>query len=128
MLYEYWGYIGSLSDIEEYIRVFENDQWNCEPIPFQADIYGLVSGRHIMPVKNFIFDQIPFGNNSYSQMEKMAIDKLKQKTCDNLVLFVTGYTPAVIAAINAAKSIGYSKICLKHYDKDTGIYLCQWVY
>ena len=43
-------------------------------------------------------------------------------------MYVTGYTPAAVAAINAAKDAEYTKIVLKHFDKDTGIYLCQWVY
>lgn len=82
-----------------------------------------------MPVKNFIFSEIPFGHNSYSQMEKIAINKLKQqKTCDNIIMYVTGYTPAAVAAINVAKDVGYNQIVLKHFDKDTGMHLCQWVY
>lgn len=128
-LYKYWNYVGSLADIGEYVKTYENDEWNCEPIPFISDEYGLISNRHKMPVKNFIFSEIPFGNNSYSKMEKIAINKLKQqKTCDNIIMYVTGYTPAAVAAINAAKDVGYKQIVLKHFDKDTGMYLCQWVY
>ena len=127
-LFKYWSIIGTLTEIEDHVKVYENDNWNCEPILFEADVFGLIKGRHKMPVKNFIFSEIPFGHNSYGKMEKVALKILEQKTSDNLVLFVTGYTPAVIAAINAAKSIGYKQIVLKHFDKDTGMYLCQWVY
>lgn len=128
-LFEYWGYVGTLSEIEDYVRIYEDDQWNCEPVPFKADEYGLICDRHKMPVKNFIYDQISFGHNSYGQMEKRATSILEsQKMCDNLILFVTGYTPATISAINAARLVGYKQIVLKHYDKDTGLYLCQWVY
>ena len=128
-LFKYWDFIGTMSEVEDYVMTYEKDQWNCEPIPYTADEYSLISDRHSMPVKNFIYDQIPFGHNSYGQMEKRATSILEsQKTCDNLILFVTGYTPATISAINAARLVGYKQIVLKHYDKDTGLYLCQWVY
>lgn len=127
VLFKYWNVIGSLTEIEEYVRLYEDSQWNCEPITFQADVYGLVSGRHKIPVNDFLLDKVTFGP-AYYIMEKDIAKKLKtNKTSDNLVLYVTGYTPAVIAAINAAKTVGYSEIVLKHFDKDTGMYLCQWV-
>ena len=76
---KYWNYVGSLADIEDYVKTYENNEWNCEPIPYKADEYGIINNRHKMPVKNFIFSEIPFGHNSYSQMEKIAINKLKQQ-------------------------------------------------
>ena len=128
-LFKYWNYVGSLADIEDYVKTYENNEWNCEPIPYKADEYGLISNRHKMPVKNFIFSEILFGHNSYSQMEKIAINKLKQqKTSDNIIIYVTGYSASLIAAINAAKNTGYTQVILKHHDKETGLYLCQWVY
>lgn len=128
-LFNYWGFIGSLTEIEDYVRIFDNNFWNGEPIPFEVDVYGLISGRHEMPVKNFILTQITFGPTSYHDMEETAIRKLEsQKTNNSILIYVTGYTPATIAAINAAKSVGYSQIILKHHDKDSNIYLDQWVY
>ena len=50
-LYNYWGFIGSLAEIEDYVRIFDDNYWNGEPVPFEADVYGLISGRHEMPVK-----------------------------------------------------------------------------
>ena len=62
-------------------------------------------------------------------MEEAAIKVLEsQKTNDSIIVYVTGYTPATIAAINAAKTVGYNQIILKHHDKDSGLYLDQWVY
>lgn len=128
-LYNYWGFIGSLTEIEDYVRIFDNDFWNGEPIPFTADVYGLISGRHEMPVKKFILDKITFGPTSYHDMEEEAIKTLEpQKTNSSIIIYVTGYTPATIAAINAAKTVGYDQIILKHHDKDSGLYLDQWVY
>lgn len=92
-------------------------------------MYGLIDGRHKMPVKKFILSDIKFGPTSYHDMEEEAIRKLEsQKTNNSILIYVTGYTPATIAAINAAKSVGYSQIILKHHDKDSNLYLDQWVY
>lgn len=128
-LFNYWGFIGTLTEIEDYVRIFDNNYWNGEPVPFEADVYGLISGRHEMPVKNFILEKIVFGPTSYHDMEEVAIKILElQKTNDSIILYVTGYTPATIAAINAAKTVGYEQIILKHHDRDTDLYLDQWVY
>ena len=62
-------------------------------------------------------------------MQKAAVKTQEsQKTNDSLIIYVTGYTPATIAAINAAKTVGYNQIILKHHDKDSALYLDQWVY
>lgn len=128
-LFNYWGFVGSLAEIEDYVRIFDNNYWNGEPIPFEADVYGLIDGRHEMPVKRFILKNITFGPTSYHDMEEEAIKVLaSQKTNNAIIVYVTGYTPATIAAINAAKSVGYTQIILKHHDKDSGLYLDQWVY
>ena len=29
LLFKYWSYVGTLTEIEEYVRVYENDDWNC---------------------------------------------------------------------------------------------------
>lgn len=127
-LFKYWNYVGSLADIEDYVKTYENNEWNCEPIPYKADEYGLISNRHKMPVNKFLIDQITF-SPYYGDMEKHILNILKQqKENENIVIYTTGYTPAVIAAINAAKVVGYEQIIMKHFDKDTGLYLCQWVY
>jgi hypothetical protein len=128
-LFNYWGFVGSLTEIEDYVRIFDNNFWNGEPVPFEADVYGLIDGRHEMPVKRFILKNITFGPTSYHDMEEEAIKVLaSQKTNNAIIVYVTGYTPATIAAINVAKSVGYTQIILKHHDKDSGLYLDQWVY
>ncbi len=86
-LFNYWGFIGSLTEIEDYVRIFDNDYWNGEPIPFEADVYGLIDSRHKMPVKNFILNQITFGPTSYHDMEEAAIKVLEsQKTNDSIIV------------------------------------------
>ena len=90
-LYNYWGFIGSLAEIEDYVRIFDDNYWNGEPVPFQADVYGLILGRHEMPVKKFILKDIVFGPTSYISMEEEAIKVLaSQKTNNAIIIYVTG--------------------------------------
>ena len=130
-LFKYWNFIGTLTEVETYVSKYENDDWNCEPITYEADIYGLIKGRHNLPVNNYIFDDndVTFGPGSFKTMEQNAtVALLPKKESNNIIIYVTGCSQALIAAINAAKDVGYSQIILKHFDKDTGMYLCQWVY
>ena len=36
-LYNYWGFIGSLAEIEDYVRIFDDNYWNGEPVPFHQN-------------------------------------------------------------------------------------------
>lgn len=131
MVFKYWNFVGSLTEIEDYVKVYENDDWNCEPIKFEADVYGLIKGRHSLPVNNYIFNdnEVTFGPSSFKTMEQNAeVALLSKKESNNIIIYVTGCSQALIAAINAAKNVGYNQIVLKHFDKDTEMYLCQWVY
>lgn len=38
-LFKYWNFIGTLTEIETYVSKYENDDWNCAPIIYEADIY-----------------------------------------------------------------------------------------
>lgn len=130
-LFKYWNFIGTLTEIETYVSKYENDDWNCAPIVYEADIYGLIKCRHNLPVNNYIFNDnnVRFGPGSFKTMEQNAsVSLLHKKESNNIIIYVTGCSQALIAAINAAKDVGYSQIALKHFDKDTGMYLCQWVY
>ena len=128
-LFKYWNMVGTLTEIEDYVRVCENNSWNCEPIPFKADVYGLIKGRHNLPVEEYLLDELKFGRNLFMAMENSIAMKLsKEKENESLVIYVTGYTPALIAAINAARRVGYIEIVLRHHDKYSDTYINQWVY
>lgn len=38
MIFKYWNFVGSLAEIENYVKVYENEDWNCDPIKFEADV------------------------------------------------------------------------------------------
>lgn len=49
------------------------------------------------------------------------------ETPGKLIVYVTGFTPALIAVVNACRQLGLSDLVLMHYDRDTGDYLKQEV-
>lgn len=48
---------------------------------------------------------------------------------ERLIIYVTGFTPALIAIINACRLMGLWDLELRHYNRDTGKYdICQRVW
>lgn len=116
----------SVVEIEDYVELNFNGFWNAEYIPVEVVEFGLVKGRHDIPVDTFIFNSIE-DVLDFGMLEHMAGESIP-KDADVLVIYVTGLTSATIAAINVAKMYGYKSIILKHYDNVSGNYLSQWVY
>lgn len=116
----------SVVEVEDYVELNFNGFWNAEYIPVEVVEFGLVKGRHDIPVDTFIFNSID-DVLDFGMLEHMAGESIP-KDVDVLVIYVTGLTSATIAAINVAKMYGYKSIILKHYDNVSGNYLSQWVY
>ena len=116
----------SISSIEDYVGIEYDGYWGSEPLLVDVVEYGLVNGRHDIPVNKFIYDNI----NNVLDFGALEIEAHRNivDSADVIVIYVTGLTSATIAAINVAKSKGYKSIILKHYDRDSGNYLSQWVY
>lgn len=84
---------------------------------------GLVSGRHPLPVEDYIFQEgdITFPINP-SQLGQLVVKKfndlgVKPQTGD-FVVYVTGLTPATTAVIRTCLTNGHL-LTLKHYDRDS---------
>ena len=108
---------------------------------------GLVSGRHSLPVKDYVFNEIE-DVLDFVQLELLAEKKLMQifpefigeeittlynevdhsdiyrYTRGVLHLYVTGLTPAVMAVVNVCIALGVH-LTLMHYDRETGEYIPQ---
>lgn len=123
----YHNFVGlSVEEVSSYVDTHENGYWDAESVKVRADVYGLIKGRHTMPVEEYVFDEI---NDMFKffNLEVKALSSIK-KTSDMLVLYVTGLTVATVAVLNVAKKLGYKDVVLKHYNRDSGLYECQWVY
>ena len=126
-VYNYHNFLAlNMAEVEDFVNIHDNGYWDCEPVKVEADVYGLISGRHAMPVEEYIFTEIE-DMFKFFNLEVQAISSIK-KTSDLLVLYVTGLTVATISVINVAKKLGYKDVVLKHYNRDNGLYESQWVY
>ena len=113
---------------------------------------GVCEGRHNMPCTNFVFGT-EVNPLETSKLEALACEKLaslvkeadlwtykmvpsEDAYCDSrtarvlkegveLTIYVTGLTVALIAVINAAISMGFAKVVLMHYDRESGNYYPQ---
>ena len=113
--------------------------------------WGLVKGRHDMPVDGYIFDEPIDSPLDFELLEKKA-DEWTQKLYDwmndsargadscwwhngylgtpegeewNINLYVTGLTSALIALIGSFSHWGIAAIRFYHYDNATGEYVMQ---
>jgi len=126
-VYNYHNFLAlNMVEVEDFVNIHDNGYWDCEPVKVEADVYGLISGRHAMPVDEYVFDEIE-NMFSFFDLEVKALSSI-EKTSDLLVLYVTGLTVATVSVLNVAKKLGYKEVVLKHYNRDNGLYESQWVY
>ena len=126
-VYNYHNFLAlNMAEVEDFVNIHDNGYWDCEPVKVEADVYGLISGRHAMPVEEYVFDEIE-DMFRFFDLEVKALSSI-EKTSDLLVLYITGLTVATISVINVAKKLGYKDVVLKHYNRDNGLYESQWVY
>lgn len=87
----------------------------------------LCQARHEMPscVEGAIFSQ-EVNPLDVEGLESEALKKLSPLKGEQLNLFVTGLTVALIAALNAAKKLNV-KVVLFHFDRNSGNYFPQEV-
>lgn len=41
-IFKYWDQVGTMGQIETYVEHHDNNNWNCEPIKLDADIFYLI--------------------------------------------------------------------------------------
>lgn len=88
---------------------------------------GLCASRHEMPVQDFVFDEIPADRVTDPEwLEETAAGYLRRLGAQEIELYVTGLTVALIAVLNAARELGV-RVSLYHFDRDTGKYFRQEV-
>lgn len=126
-VYNYHNFLAlNMAEVEDFVNIHDNGYWDCELVKVEADVYGLISGRHAMPVDEYVFEEIE-NMFSFFDLEVKALSSI-EKTSDLLVLYVTGLTVATVSVLNVAKKLGYKDVVLKHYNRDNGLYESQWVY
>ena len=89
-------------------------------------ILGLCEGRHDLPseVEGYIFGKEL--TLDFDSLEDICCDKLLE--CNELILYVTGFTPALTTVISFCVHNSIP-LTLMHYNRDTNEYVKQimWV-
>jgi len=92
---------------------------------------GLIKGRHALPpdVKDYIFEgALPsehiVDNAWLTESAKKALLRLGVR--DEVLIYVTGLTQALIATLNACRAYGI-KVYLMHYDRESKGWWAQGV-
>lgn len=87
---------------------------------------GLCKGRHeIEEVKEYIFPQ-EVNPLDVKGLEETALEIVSKIEADELHIYVTGLTVALIASLNACKKLN-KKVVLYHFDRTSGEYYPQEV-
>lgn len=89
---------------------------------------GTCKGRHEMPVEKFVFETIDDPTNIVA-LRKTVWDFIGENfyeilAADQIKIFVTGLTVAVVEIINQFKKVA-DNIVLMHYDVKTHTYYSQ---
>lgn len=87
---------------------------------------GLCKGRHeIGEVQDYIFSQ-EVNPLDVKWLEETALEIVSKIEANELHIYVTGLTVALIASLNACKKID-KKVVLYHFDRTSGEYYPQEV-
>lgn len=92
---------------------------------------GLIKGRHALPpdVTEYIYDGALPGERLTNDkwLTDYAENALKRiGATDEVMIYVTGLTQALIATLNACRALGI-RVCLAHYDREGKSWWVQWV-
>lgn len=120
------SFVGTYDECIEYIYKY-NHQTGSYIEPIKTNI-SLCKGRHNIPYvndENYVFDEIKDIKDTI-KLYNIAYEKLKGLKGENIYLYVTGLTVALIATLNVCKFFNIN-VTLMHYDKDTNEYFEQVV-
>ena len=89
-------------------------------------IMCLFEGRHEMP--SYVEGAVLKDIHDITDLEEMSDQcHMALQDCNELVLFVTGLTPALVSVVNYC-TYNHIKLTLMHWNKNTGTYFQQKVY
>lgn len=120
---------------------------------FEEVCVTLCAGRHATPASVCIFENID-PTSDFGALEEEAVRRLDSILPEQyvksdvgfrvknplsyedydamyravrLVVYITGYTPALVAVLNAANRLAIAEVSCMHFDRDTGRYREQVV-
>lgn len=89
------------------------------------EVWGLIKGRHDIPVDKFIFDGDIEDPTDVGNLDQIVWSKLNNYRMNgHLTVYVTGLTVCTVAVVKWAAHWQVD-LTLMHYDRDTGTYFPQ---
>lgn len=92
--------------------------------PKVVKTFGLIAGRHNLPVDECIFDNVIEDMFDFDSMDKIVARKIHG--LDGVNLYATGFTPALLSVVKYCHKYKIS-LAVYHYDKTSGEYILQEV-
>ena len=92
--------------------------------------FGLVEGRHPLPVEEYIFtgELNPVNVDDIEKTAEQFAESKKDFKAQVVNIYATGLTVALISAIKGFKKVfPEAQIVIKHYNRDTGEYFNQYI-
>jgi hypothetical protein len=127
-----YAFIGSWDECIDYINKYNHQKQSyVEPAGYSRTeaVAGLCEGRHEIPdVDDYIFGEIE-NPMDFADLEYRAftwVDAAEKNDVDLVILYVTGFTPALTSVIKACSNRHIS-LKLMHYDRETNTYKAQYV-
>lgn len=115
-VFKYWDQVGTMGQIESYVEHHDNNEWNCEPIKLDADIFYLVG--YIDGVAGIFRD---FLSRNYTKKDvNDVLNKIfsTRNRKDIVVVYINSQDPklgrAIQMLVNRLHLEGYEQVYLNY--------------
>lgn len=127
---EDYQFIGSYDECVDYVNTYGYQACSyIEPAGYTREELhvGLCKGRHEIPQvgDDYVFDEIVDPMDFMSLRKGAAQWLLQVDIGAKIYLYVTGFTPALVAVINAVNISKANNLVLMHFDRDSNSYKGQ---
>jgi hypothetical protein len=115
-VFKYWDQVGVMDQIETYVEHHDNNEWNCEPIKLDADVFYLVG--YIDGVAGIFRDFLPRNYTKKDINDKLNKVFSTRNRKDIVVVYINSINPILCRAIqmlvNRLHLEGYEQVYLNY--------------
>lgn len=115
-VFKYWDQVGTMGQIETYVEHHDNNEWNCEPIKLDADVFYLVG--YIDGVAGIFRDFLPRNYTKKDINDKLNKVFSTRNRKDIVVVYINSINPILCRAIqmlvNRLHLEGYEQVYLNY--------------
>lgn len=115
-VFKYWDQVGTMGQIETYVEHHDNNNWNCEPIKLDANVFYLVG---YIDNDESIFNQYLSRNYTKKDIDD-ALNRVfsTRNRKDIVVVYINSVNPILCRAIqmlvNRLHLEGYEQVYLNY--------------